>query len=223
MKVLVLGDGLLGGEIARQMPDWDVQSRKLTGFDIKRSWYLDCDIVVNCIGCTKTYTTNRDEHWNLNYVFVNKLIKYCNEYNLKLVHISTDYIYTGSDDEASETDVPVHCKNWYGYTKLLGDGLVQLLSNDYLLIRCSHKPTPFPYDKAWHNQIGNFDYVNIIADKIIRLIRLEESGIYNVGTEVKSMYELACQTKPDVDEGWKPREVPENVTMNVEKLNKALS
>jgi dTDP-4-dehydrorhamnose reductase len=56
-----------------------------------------------------------------------------------LVHISTDYLYSGSVSNASESDVPVHCNNWYGYTKLLADGLVQLESNNYLICRCTHK------------------------------------------------------------------------------------
>jgi dTDP-4-dehydrorhamnose reductase len=57
---------------------------------------------------------------------------------IKLVHLLT-YLYSGSVSNASESDVPVHCNNWYGYTKLLADGLVQLESNNYLICRCTHK------------------------------------------------------------------------------------
>jgi dTDP-4-dehydrorhamnose reductase len=128
------------------------------------------DIIVNCIANTNTYSTVKDEHWNINYKFVLDLITYTNERGKKLVHISTDYIYTGSVDNASENDVPVHCNNWYGYTKLLGDGLMQLMSKNYLLCRCTHKPNPFPYESAWIDQIGNFDYVDRISSIIIKLI-----------------------------------------------------
>ena len=148
---------------------------------------------------------------------MSKLIDYCNEKSIKLVHISTDYVYAGSVNNASEEDVPVHCNNWYGYTKLLGDGLVQLQSNDYLLVRCTHKPTPFPYDAAWIDQVGNFDYVNIISDLIIKLINANANGLYNVGTETKTMYEMASRTK-SVNKTFTPEHVPKNQSMDISKM-----
>ena len=183
LNVVILGDGLLGGEIKKQTK-WNVLSRKLTSFDVNDldssfSGLDKIDIIINCIANTDTYSDDKKTHWDINYAFVNDLIKYCNSNVIKLVHISTDYVYTGSINNASEEDVPVHCNNWYGYTKLLGDGLVQLQSNDYLLIRCTHKPNPFPYDEAWIDQVGNFDYVNIISDLIIKLVNSGVSGLYN--------------------------------------------
>ena len=134
-------------------------------------------VIVNCIANTDTYSDDKESHWETNYVFVDNLIKFSNENKIKLVHISTDYIYTGSIENATEEDVPVHCNNWYGYTKLLSDGLVQLQSNDYLLIRCSHKPNPFPYEKAWNDLYGNFDYVDNITKKIVKLIKNNSIGV----------------------------------------------
>ena len=41
------------------------------------------------------------------------------------------------------------------------DGYIENFSdNNYLICRMTHKPNPFPYDKAWNNQIVNFDYVD---------------------------------------------------------------
>jgi dTDP-4-dehydrorhamnose reductase len=222
MKVLVLGDGLLGSEIVKQT-EWDFISRKKNNLDIKNFnvWMgmMDSyDIILNCIANTDTYSKDRDDHWELNYKFVYNLIDYCNVLNKKLIHISTDYLYTGSIENATEEDVPVHCNNWYGYTKLLGDGLVQLLSNDYLICRCTHKPTPFPYENAWSDQIGNFDYVNEISSIIIKLINENNSGVFNVGTETKTMYALASKTK-NVTPAESPNHVPKNTTMSLDKLN----
>jgi dTDP-4-dehydrorhamnose reductase len=222
MKVLVLGDGLLGSEIVKQT-EWDFISRKKNNLDIKNFnvWMgmMDSyDIILNCIANTDTYSKDRDDHWELNYKFVYNLIDYCNVLNKKLIHISTDYLYTGSIEKATEEDVPVHCNNWYGYTKLLGDGLVQLLSNDYLICRCTHKPTPFPYENAWSDQIGNFDYVNEISSIIIKLINENNSGVFNVGTETKTMYALASKTK-NVTPAESPNHVPKNTTMSLDKLN----
>ena len=101
----------------------------------------------------------------------------------------------------------------------MGDGLVQLLSKDYLLIRCMHKPKPFPYEKAWVDQIGNFDYVDIISTHIIGLISINKSGVYNVGTELKSIYDMAKKTR-EVDPILAPTNSPKNIAMSINKLKK---
>jgi dTDP-4-dehydrorhamnose reductase len=224
MKVLVLGDGLLGAEIVKQS-GYDFISRKKDGFDVNSEFDLNdyvfskqYDIILNCIACTDTYSNNKELHWNTNYVFVDKIIKYCNTHSIKLIHISSDYVYTNSVNNASETDVPVHFGNWYSYTKLLADALIELQSDNYLICRCTHKPTPFPYDLAWINQIGNFDYANVIAKLIIELIEKEARGLYNVGTELKTMYDLASRTK-NVLPALADNRFPTNVSMNLNKLN----
>lgn len=225
LNVLVLGDGLLATEIVKQTK-WGFLSRKTTGFDIsdiEKSIPSDIkiDVIVNCIANTDTYSKEKKGHWDTNFAFVSDLIKYCNSNLIKLVHISTDYVYDGSIENASENDVPVHCNNWYGYTKLLGDGLVQLEANEYLLIRCTHKPKPFPYDNAWIDQIGNFDYVDVISSKIIKLIRKNVTGLYNVGTAKKSMIMLASLTKK-VEPSFAPPHVPHDTTMDVTKMEEIL-
>jgi dTDP-4-dehydrorhamnose reductase len=181
---------------------------------------LDYDGVINCIAYTDTYDENREKHWNINYKAVADLVDVCNGYEKKLIHISTDYLYTHSKENASEEDVPVHCRNWYGYTKLLADGYIQLKSNDFLLLRGTHKKEPFTHDKAWKNQKGNFDYVSTISKLYIKLIEGDVNGIYNVGTKIKTMYDLAKQTKVDVEavNGWK-ESMPVDVTMNIKKLD----
>lgn len=236
LRVLVLGDGLLGTEIVKQT-GWDCVSRKKDGFDINDvesfpSYFTEIfdgvasknkyDVIVNCIANTNTYSSNKDEHWNVNYVFVNNLINTCNKLGVKLVHISTDYVYSGSDQNSSEEDVPVHCNNWYGYTKLLSDGLVQLRSNDYLLCRCTHKPNPFPYEAAWTDQVGNFDYVDVISGLIIEMVNSNLIGVYNVGTGMKTMYDLALKTRSGIKPILSPEKTPKNVTMDITKMKKSL-
>jgi dTDP-4-dehydrorhamnose reductase len=224
LKVLVLGDGLLGSEIIKQS-NWDYISRKKDGFRVldPSSWdFTGYDVVVNCIAHTDTYSKGRELHWKVNYQFVYDLILYCNQHNIKLVHISTEYLYTGSISHATEDDVPVHFDNWYCYTKLLGDGLVQLVSNDYLICRCMHKPNPLPFKKSWVDQVGNFDYVENIAPLIIKLISKGCNGVYNVGTELKTMIDLAKRSSPMVEADFSPSYVPKDVSMSIKKLNESL-
>jgi dTDP-4-dehydrorhamnose reductase len=93
---------------------------------------------------------------------------------------------------------------------------------NYLLIRGTHKETPFEYDGAYINQIGNFDYVNEVAKIMVDLIEGEADGVYNVGTKLKTMYDLAKKTKPDVmpiNEKFHYT-MPSDVSMDLTKLRK---
>jgi dTDP-4-dehydrorhamnose reductase len=235
MKVVILGNGLLGTEIQKQT-GWDIISRKEDGFDITQPdkffpYFMDVfdgvavsfkyNVIINCIANTNTYSNNKEEHWNVNYKGVADLVDFCNQWNIKLVHVSTDYVYTNSIEKASENDIPIHGNNWYSYTKLLGDAYIELKSNNYLVCRGTHKPKPFPYNKAWIDQIGNFDYVDAISKLITQLIQSNSTGVFNIGTHPKSMFELASQTIP-VEVAFRTPEVPGNTTMNVNKLNDAL-
>ena len=213
MSNLILGYGLLGKEIHKQSR-WDYQYGQMIPMQVPKKY----DTVINCIGYTKTYDESKKYHWQSNLKLVKDIVDYCNENVIKYVHISTDYIYSGSKSFASEEDVPVHNNCWYSYTKLVADALVQLESKDYLICRGTHKPYPFPYDKAWTNQVGNFDYVHVIAKLIIQLVEKGASGVFNVGTGLKTMSELAG----DKEKILKDDHVPGDVSMNIDKLKKYL-
>ena len=152
-KIVVLGNGILGKEISKQT-GWDNISREKNGFDITDNSLIEemmfdqYDVIINCIANTNTYLDERDPHWNVNYKGVDNLVEFCNREGIKLVHVSTDYVYVNAEPNSSEEDVPVHQGTWYAYTKLLGDSHVQLKSKDYLIVRGGHKPNPFPYDNA---------------------------------------------------------------------------
>jgi dTDP-4-dehydrorhamnose reductase len=205
MKILILGDGHLGWEMIKQT-GWEYLSKNKDEIDvvddlmglIEKIDDINPDVIVNCIGYTNTYDPEREKHWKINYEFVVNLVDYCGTRNIKLVHISTDYIYANSKNKKSESDIPVHQETWYSYCKLISDAYVQLMDN-YLMVRCSFKPKPFPYEKAFVNIMGNFDYVDVIAKQIIDLINENRTGIWNIGTEFKSVYELAIQTRQVVD------------------------
>jgi dTDP-4-dehydrorhamnose reductase len=225
MKVVVLGDGLLGSELVK-LTGWDCISRKQHGFDItNEESYNDFslqnyDAIVNCIAYTNTYSDDKDSNWNVNYKAVVSLADYCKSHGVKLVHISTDYVYANSKPAAAEQDVPVHLSTWYGYTKLLGDAYAQLNESN-LVIRTSHKPYPFPYSKAWSDQHSNGDYVPVIADLIIKLVKKDVQGLINVGTTTKTWYSL---TKGEFNTEPMLRSIgaPEDITMDITNLTSKL-
>lgn len=228
MKYLILGDGKLATEIHKQT-NWDYISMDKNGirFEYPGSYFdylKSYDTIINCIGYTNTTDNTKTEHWKVNYIGVIDLVDICNKLKKKLVHISSDYIYDHSNSNASEEDIPVHSKTWYAYTKLLSDGYVQAVSQNYLLIRTSFKLRPYPWKVAWVDCNTNVDYIDTISELIIKIINLNASGVYNVGTKVKTFYDLAKETVPDcvpvVDDYAFER--PHDVTMNLNKLNKLL-
>lgn len=226
MKVLILGNGLLGSEIIKQT-GWPYLSRDKDNFnfcDIKSysDMMLEYDIIVNCVGYTNTYSKEKEKHRDINYKGVVDLSDFCQEQQKKLIHISTDYVYEHSKTQASEEDLPLICRNWYTYYKLLADEYIILKNENYLICRTAFKPKPFPYKIAWIDQLGNFDYTDVISELIIKLINMDAKGLYNVGTSKKSIYKLARITNENVRREHKPDYVPFDVTMNITKLQKFL-
>lgn len=230
MKILILGDGLLAKELIK-ITNWDYISRKKDNFDIRdknqySKYFIESfhgsifvskyDVIVNCVAYTDTFFNDRTLHWDTNYKSVVNLADFCSKNSIKLVQISSDYIYANSVDMATEEDVPCHNNSWYTYTKLLADAYVQL-NPTFLILRGTHKPTPFPYESAWINQIGNFDYVNVMAQKYVQLILQNANGVYNVGTEVKTMLDLAKKTKNSVGISLTSSPIPRNTTMSINK------
>lgn len=228
MKPVILGNGLLGEELAKQT-GWDILSRSVDGVDLTKitTWahlLLPYDTIINCIAYTNTYDNNKKIHWDTNYKAVVDLMDYCNAHNKKLVHVSTDYVYANSLDKPNEEGIPVHQSTYYAYTKLLADGYIELKGKNYLILRGTHKPTPFPYKGGWINHLGNFDYVDIIVNLYIKLIEKDAKGLYNVGTEFKSMLRLAKKTNPNVSPIYNEDiKVPLDVSMDISKLNKFLN
>ena len=221
---LIIGDGLLGSELVKQT-EWNYISRKKDGIDFTdidsyKNYLFGYDVVINCVAHCDTYSKDKEKHWNVNYKGVVELVDYIVDKNIKLIHISSDYLYANSKSNVSETDVPVHCENWYSYTKLLGDAYVQLKLDDYLIFRGTHKKKPFPFDGGLVNQIGNFEYVDVVCQMMAELIDGGASGIYNIGTELKTMYDLAKKTRNDVvpiNEKFYPTQ-PSDVSMDLTKI-----
>jgi dTDP-4-dehydrorhamnose reductase len=226
MKVIVLGKGKLGGEIVKQT-GWDYLCRAeheitIDNFKDWKNRMNEYDVVVNCIANTDTYSDDKEKHWKANYELVTFLAEYCDDNAKKLVHISTDYLYQNSVDDAKEEDEPLFEHTWYMFTKLLADEYLREHAKNYLICRLSHKPYPFPYDSAWDDVITNADYTPVISGLVIKLIKNGAEGLYNVGTERKTVYELAQRTNKNVNKIVSPPHVPKNISMNISKMNNFL-
>jgi len=227
MKVLVLGNGKLGQEIINQT-GWDYLSRNkdninvldFDGWSNKLDGY---DVILNCIANTNTYSDDHKLMTEVNFKFVLDLVSECNKRSIKLIHISTDYVYANSNNNAKETDQELPDRNHYSVTKYYADNYIKMFSNNYLICRLSHKPKPFPYDFAWTDVMTNADYTDVISSLVIELIRKDAKGLYNVGTDQKTIHELAKQTNPSVKESLAPTHIPKNVTMDLTKMKEFLN
>ena len=80
------------------------------------------DVIINCIGITKHTLSNINDNiiFKLNSDLPNFLAKYCLEEKKKLIQISTDCVYDGSNGNYSEHDHP-NAKDIYGISKARGE------------------------------------------------------------------------------------------------------
>ena len=92
------------------------------------------DIVINCIGVVKQLKESNDPQLSIfiNSLFPHQLHNVCKEINSKLIHISTDCVFSGKKGLYSEDDNP-DAADLYGRSKLLGE----VNSENSLTIRTS--------------------------------------------------------------------------------------
>ncbi len=132
----------------------------------------------------------------INVTGTNNILKICRERGIKLVYISTDYVFDGEKGNYRTTD-PINPLTNYAKTKAAGELIVRTYSN-HLIIRTSFFGYDFPYEKAPTDQWSTKDYVDIIAPKVLYAINHGNTGILHVGSQKRSTYEIARERKPDV-------------------------
>ena len=222
MKVLMLGGtGLLGSEF-KKISDFILAGSEID-ITVESELYSKLNIIkpdTILLAAAKTNSVDIDNNpisaINTNIVGVSNVTKYCIENNIRLVYISTDYVYDSKGGEHKE-DGPINPFNFYAWTKLGGECSVRGHRNS-LIIRTSFGSTEYPYEYAYTNRYVSKDYVDIIAPMIKDLTLSEETGIINVGTDNKTLYEYALKRNPHV----KPQTQKEGqiFTMNIDKLSK---
>jgi dTDP-4-dehydrorhamnose reductase len=83
---------------------------------------LKPNFVLNCIGLIKQYDSAKIpvEAIKTNSLLPHQLASLCDKYQSKLIHFSTDCVFSGSKGEYLETDTP-NATDIYGRSKLLGE------------------------------------------------------------------------------------------------------
>ncbi|MBS3947167.1 MAG: SDR family oxidoreductase [Dethiobacter sp.] len=164
------------------------------------------DVVINCIGIIKQMSTANDPIISLtiNSLFPHKLANLCQAAGARLIHISTDCVFSGSKGRYTEDDIS-DAEDLYGRSKFLGEvdgpgcltlrtsiigrelqttsGLVEwFLSNRGGSVR--------GYNRAIYSGFTTLAMSEIITNVIEN--RPELSGLYQVSSEPINKYALLC-------------------------------
>ena len=106
------------------------------------------DYCINCAAYTNVEQAEKTPEiaYAVNAEGVKNLANTCKEYNVILIHISTDYVFDGEKKEPYTIDDLPNPINEYGKSKLLGEKYIQEIMNNYFIIR-----TSWLYSKKYGN------------------------------------------------------------------------
>ncbi len=129
------------------------------------------DIIINCAAYTSVDMAESEESLanQINHLAVRKLAEVAHKQNAKIIHISTDYVFSGNTTTPyieSDSTLPI---NTYGKTKLAGEKIIlKLLPNNAIIIRSS-----WLYSEYGNNFIKTMlklgkekESINIVCDQI---------------------------------------------------------
>ena len=131
----------------------------------------------------------------VNIVGTANLVRVCMERNIKLLYISTDYVFKGDTGMYNEDD-PLLPANKYAWSKLAGECAVRMYDNS-LIIRTSFGDTVFPYDKAFVDQWTSRLRVDVLAKKLLKLLESDLTGTLHIGGKRQTVMDYAKSVSPD--------------------------
>ena len=166
----------------------------------------------------KIHEKNIDRSINLNIIGTANIVNECFKKKIKLIYISTNYLYPGNKGNYKETDALLPWNN-YGWSKLGGESSVQMYKNS-LIIRCALTEYPFKHKKAFSDVKSNFIYHKDFIPILFRIIN--KKGIINVGTKSQTIFNFVKKDKKNIIKSKSKGIMPKRVDMNLGKLVKNL-
>ena len=157
-----------------------------------------CDVILHAAAKTDVKNIEKSSivAREVNIVGTLNIVKICEKYNKKLIFISTDHVFDGEKGNYKTTD-PINPLTKYAKTKAAAELIVRMYDNS-LVIRTSFFGYDFPYPAAFVDQWSSKDYIDIIAPKILEAVTNNTFGIIHIGSERKSLYDIACTRKEGV-------------------------
>ena len=196
--ILVTGaKGLLATNLANYLDfvgidrEYDIRDAKIIEKVFKR---IKPDLVVHLAAIVDATDSNKDLMWGTNVLGTQNVALN----SPHLIYISTDYVFDGKKGNYKENDL-INPQSYYAESKAKGE-IETHWAKKYTIIRTSFKPIPFKHDQAPDNMFTSADYVPIIAYNIALAIKNYKKlpPFLHIGTERKSVYDLAIRTKPNV-------------------------
>lgn len=231
MKVMVLGaTGMLGNAMfqvlrqdrnldvfgtvrladARHLHDEDISKKIITGLTVdqhdslvKAFATVKPDVTINCIGLVKQIAQANDplQAVPINTLLPHRLATLCQLNSSRLVHISTDCVFSGAKGNYLETDYP-DAHDLYGRSKLLGEVdyphaitlrtsiIGQELSDQRSLISwfLSQKESVKGFTRAIFSGLPTVELSRVVREFV--LPRPELSGLYHVAAKPINKFDL---------------------------------
>lgn len=200
MRVLLLGSsGTLGKELQKLNADIICPTHSECNIDVRGEIHNifgihKPDIVIHAAAVidNRLIEKNPIKALETNIIGSANIAICCLYYNIRLVYISTDYVYSdGSHGNYKETD-PLQPFNLYASTKLGGEMSVKAVKN-HLIIRTSFGKNTFDYKEAFTDKWSSKCYVDEIAPMILEAAMSPLTGVLNLGTERKTLFDHASQ------------------------------
>lgn len=226
------GTGLLGASFKKKLPNMKYPTSDefdITHFDTMRQYLTKCtiDTIVHAAAFTSPPLIEKNplRALTVNIIGTANIVSLCIQRSLRLIYISTDYVFNGQHGMYKEED-PISPVNRYAWSKLGGECAVRMHDSS-LIIRTSFGPKPFPYDGAFTDQWTSRETVDEIVQKIIPLIFANITGVVHVGGSRKTVYEYAKSIDPNrpikklsvSDMGFN---IPKDTSLNTQKYKKMI-
>lgn len=225
-RILVTGaNGQLGSELAlleKRYPkyQWVFANRKeitLNNLELLQNQLneIQPDIILNCGAYTAVdkAETEQEIAFTVNNLAVEVIAKYAAKNKVKLIHISTDYVFDGTSSIALNENAETNPINIYGESKLAGETACLKENPNSIILRTSWVYSKFGNNfvktmqrlmqerdaiSVVNDQVGSPTYAADLAQAMIIILESENwtPGIFNYSNEGEiSWFDFALSIK----------------------------
>ena len=225
-NILVTGaNGQLGSEIRVATSDkdnyifTDVEELDITNLEKVRNFVVQNRVgaIVNCAAYTNVDKAEEDAITAdlINHQAVRNLAVVCKEFGATLIHISTDYVFDGTQNTPYVEEDVTSPQGVYGKSKLEGERAILNSGCEYLIVRTSWLYSSFGTNFAKtmrrltaekdtlnvvFDQVGTPTYAADLANILVSIIEKNQykgnAGIYHFSNEgVCSWYDFAIEIR----------------------------
>ena len=176
MKVVVIGRS---GQLASCLKEVASTGLNITFYgsdkvDIKISETYEplasADLIINCSAYTAVDKAEEcpEDAYAVNRMGVIQLVSFCEQHQIKLIHFSTDFVFSGEGSNPYSEEDFTGPKSVYGASKLAGEEVILQSSLSALVIRTSWLYSPYGHNfcKTMLRLGSERSELSVVADQI---------------------------------------------------------